>query len=115
LIGTIGDSYDNAMAESVIGLFKTELHRNPTALRVNGGHCRGLDDLEIASCGGCRGSTTNVSTVSSTTSPRPKSKTSITVTTLSPTRHEKPKQMSLHQTQADSQWSSFGAPGSPRT
>jgi transposase InsO family protein len=28
-IGTIGDSFDNAMAESVIGLFKTELHRNP--------------------------------------------------------------------------------------
>ena len=31
-IGTIGDSYDNAMAESVMGLFKTELHRNPAAL-----------------------------------------------------------------------------------
>ena len=31
-IGTIGDSFDNAMAESVIGLFKTELHRNPAAL-----------------------------------------------------------------------------------
>ena len=28
-IGTIGDSYDNAMAETTIGLFKTELHRNP--------------------------------------------------------------------------------------
>jgi transposase InsO family protein len=25
-IGTVGDSYDNAMAESVMGLFKTELH-----------------------------------------------------------------------------------------
>ncbi len=24
-IGTVGDSYDNAMAESVIGLYKTEL------------------------------------------------------------------------------------------
>ena len=31
-IGTVGDSFDNAMAESVIGLFKTELHRNPAAL-----------------------------------------------------------------------------------
>ena len=28
-IGTVGDSYDNAMAESVMGIFKTELHRNP--------------------------------------------------------------------------------------
>lgn len=50
-IGTIGDSYDNAMAETTIGLFKTELHRNPAALRANGGHWRGLDDLEIATCG----------------------------------------------------------------
>jgi len=50
-IGTIGDSFDNAMAESVIGLFKTELHRNGAALARNGGPWRGLDDLEIATCG----------------------------------------------------------------
>lgn len=49
-IGTIGDSYDNAMAESAIGLFKTELHRNPAAIAANGGPWRGLDDLEIATC-----------------------------------------------------------------
>jgi putative transposase len=49
-IGTVGDSYDNAMAESVMGLFKTELHRNPAALATNGGPWRGLDDLEIATC-----------------------------------------------------------------
>jgi putative transposase len=40
----------NAMAESVMGLFKTELHRNPAALAANGGPWRGLDDLEIATC-----------------------------------------------------------------
>ena len=50
-IGTVGDSYDNAMAESVFALFKTELHRNPAALAANGGHWRGRDDLEIATCG----------------------------------------------------------------
>ncbi len=49
-IGTIGDSFDNAMAESVMGIFKTELHRNPAALFDNGGPWRGLDDLEIATC-----------------------------------------------------------------
>jgi transposase InsO family protein len=49
-IGTVGDSYDNAMAESAIGLFKTELHRNPAALARNRGPWRGLDDLEIATC-----------------------------------------------------------------
>jgi len=50
-IGTVGDSYDNAMAESVNALFKTELHRNSAALAVNGGHWKGLDDLEVATCG----------------------------------------------------------------
>ena len=50
-IGTIGDSYDNAMAESINALYKTELHRNPAALAANGGPWRSLDDLEIATCG----------------------------------------------------------------
>lgn len=50
-IGTVGDSFDNAMAESVNALYKTELHRNPAALAAAGGHWRGLDDLEIATCG----------------------------------------------------------------
>ena len=49
-IGTVGDSFDNAMAESVMGIFKTELHRNPAVLADNGGHWRGLDDLEVATC-----------------------------------------------------------------
>jgi putative transposase len=40
-VGSRGDSYDNALAESTIGLYKTELvrHRGPW---------RGLDDLELA-------------------------------------------------------------------
>jgi putative transposase len=40
-IGTVGDSFDNALAESVIGLYKTELvhHEGPW---------RGIDDLELA-------------------------------------------------------------------
>lgn len=49
-IGTVGDSFDNALAESTIGLFKTELHRNPAAIAANGGPWRGLDDLEVATC-----------------------------------------------------------------
>ncbi len=39
-IGTVGDSYDNAMAESVIGLYKTECVRHE-------GPWRGVDDLEL--------------------------------------------------------------------
>ena len=40
-IGSVGDSYDNAMAESIIGLFKTEVIRRH-------GPWRGIDDVEIA-------------------------------------------------------------------
>ena len=37
--------------QKMLGLFKTELHRNPAVLAANGSHWRGLDDLEIATCG----------------------------------------------------------------
>lgn len=40
-VGSRGDSYDNAAAESMIGLFKTELIRRR-------GPWRGLDDVELA-------------------------------------------------------------------
>ena len=40
-VGTVGDSYDNAMAETINGLYKTELiHRR--------GPWKGLDDVEYA-------------------------------------------------------------------
>jgi putative transposase len=40
-IGTVGDSYDNAMAESVIGLYKTECVRPDGPFRT-------VDELELA-------------------------------------------------------------------
>jgi putative transposase len=40
-VGTVGDSYDNALAETIIGLYKTELVYNL-------GPFDGLDDLELA-------------------------------------------------------------------
>lgn len=40
-VGSPGDSYDNALAESFHGLFKAELYRPH-------GPWRGLDDLELA-------------------------------------------------------------------
>jgi putative transposase len=40
-VGSRGDSYDNALAESIIGLYKTELVRKQ-------GPWKGLDDLELA-------------------------------------------------------------------
>jgi transposase InsO family protein len=47
-IGTIGESYDNAMAESMFAIFKTELFRNPVVLTDFSGHWKGLDDLTPA-------------------------------------------------------------------
>jgi putative transposase len=43
-IGTVGDSYDNAQAESLIGLYKLECARRD-------GPWRGVDDLELATLG----------------------------------------------------------------
>jgi putative transposase len=40
-VGSVGDSYDNALAESVIGLYKTEVTRRR-------GPWRKLDDVEYA-------------------------------------------------------------------
>jgi putative transposase len=40
-VGSVGNSFDNAMAESIIGLFKTELIRRR-------GPWRGLDAVELA-------------------------------------------------------------------
>jgi putative transposase len=42
-IGTVGDSYDNALAESVIGLYKTECVRHDGPFRT-------VDELELATC-----------------------------------------------------------------
>ena len=49
-VGSRGDSYDNALAESVIGLFKTELIRKQ-------GPWKNLDDVEFATWNGWTGST----------------------------------------------------------
>ena len=49
-IGTVATSYDNALAETMNGIFKTELYRNPAVLERNGGQWRDLTQLEIAIC-----------------------------------------------------------------
>jgi putative transposase len=45
-IGSVGDSYDNALAETVNGLYKTELIRGPDQ-----GPWRRIDDVELATLG----------------------------------------------------------------
>jgi transposase InsO family protein len=72
-IGTVGDSYDNAMAESVIGLYKTECVRHE-------GSWRAVDDLELATLTGSGGSTRSASTARSATSHPSNTRTTTTAT-----------------------------------
>ena len=46
-IGTVGDSYDNALAETVNGLFKTEIIRGP----ARPGPWRTVENVELATLG----------------------------------------------------------------
>ena len=46
-IGTVGDSYDNALAETVNGYYKAELVRGP----AKNGPWKTIDDLELATLG----------------------------------------------------------------
>jgi putative transposase len=45
-IGSVGDSYDNALAETVNGIYKTELIREPGQ-----GPWRTIDEVELATLG----------------------------------------------------------------
>ena len=45
-VGSVGDSYDNALAETVIGLYKTELIRGPGQ-----GPWHSVADIELATLG----------------------------------------------------------------
>jgi len=66
-VGSRGDSYDNALAESTIGLYKTELigRRGPW---------RNLDDVELATLEWSTGTTTDACTAPATTDPPPSTK-----------------------------------------
>ncbi len=77
-IGSIDDSYDNALAESVMGLFKTELVWWE-------GPWRGLDDLELATLGWSTGSTIPGFSQRWPIAPRPRPRQSTTVTSTTPT------------------------------
>ena len=102
-IGTVGDSFDNAMAESVMGIFKTELHRNPAVWPTT--EVTGKDSTTSRSprARGCRGSTKNDFTASSTTARHSKLRKSI-LSQIKPRWREISKFGSLQETQADSRF-----------
>ena len=72
--GAVGSSYDNALAESVNGLYKTELIK-PQRPR------KGLDDLEIATAEWVDWFNHRRPTSTATTSPRSKPSRRTTLTT----------------------------------
>ena len=64
-VGSVGDSYDNALAECIIGLFKTEVINHI-------GPWRSMGQLEWARLNGLIGSTMNACSNPSDTSHQPK-------------------------------------------
>lgn len=96
-IGSVGDSFDNALAESTIGLYKTELIRGP-------GRGPGAPSTTSNSrrWGGCTGGTPTASTATSTT---PRQRTSRPPTLPpEPTSHWlESNEPSLRETQGRSQ------------
>ena len=97
-IGTVADTYDNALAETTNGLYKTECVYGPDATRP------GTTSTSSSSprCRGCTGSTSTASTATAATSRPPSSKQRSTL----PNRPTPPgletNSPSLHQTQGGS-------------
>ena len=96
-IGTVADSYDNALAETTNGLYKTELVYGPDSTGWDD-----VDELELATRHGCTGSTTTGSTATATTSPPPSSKPRSTLPTTPPAGCSETKPPSLQRTQGGS-------------
>ncbi len=59
-IGTVGDAYDNALMETINGLYKTECIRTTI---FHYGPYKTITDVEFATAGGSTGATTAASTV----------------------------------------------------
>ncbi len=95
-VGSVGDSYDNALAETVNGIYKTELIRGPT-----GAPAAPSATSNPLTSPGCTGTTTSASTATSETSPRQSSRPPTLPTRPTENRLETNKP-SLHKTQGDS-------------
>ena len=97
-IGTVGDSYDNALAETVNGYYKTELVRGP----ARSGRGRRSRTWNWRPSAGCIGTTRNACMATSATSrPRSSRKRSM-LAQQPPTGCWESNNVSLHQTQCGS-------------
>ena len=97
-IGSVGDSYDNALAETVNGLYKSELIYGPAQ---EGKPWKTVADVELATAG-CTGTTPSACMATPPTYHPPSSKQRSTL----PNKPTRPwlesNSPSLHQTQSDS-------------
>ena len=75
-IGTVGDSFDNALAETINGLYKTEVIYGPDQ-----GPWRTVEEVELATLSWVHWYDTNGSTATSVTSHQPNTKPTITLQT----------------------------------
>ena len=107
-VGSKGDSYDNALAETVNGLYKTELIYKQRALEVHGTRRAGHRGL------GQPGGTNGACTKPVATCRRRSSKRTTTVTwDEASSGRVNPKQPSLHQTQGGSDRRGFARHRAP--
>ena len=98
-IGSVGDSYDNALAETVNGLCKTELIRGPAHGRRPG---RPSKTSSWPRSAGSTGTTPPASTATAATSRQPSSKQPSTLRHRPTRAWLESNNPSLHQTQGDS-------------
>ncbi len=101
-IGTAADSFDNALAETTNGLYKTECVYGPDAAGWDD-----VDEVELATLSGCTGSTSTGSTATAATCRQRSSKGPSTLPNRPTPEGLEPNSPSLHQTQGGS-----GAPSS---
>ena len=94
-IGTVGDSYDNALAETVNGYYKAELVRGPT----RPGPWKTVEDLELATLGWVHWHNTSACTATSTTSLQQSSRRRSTLPNRATRPWSESNSPSLHQTQ----------------
>jgi hypothetical protein len=94
-VGSRGDSYDNALAEAVNGLYKAELIGRH-------GPWRTVEQVELATLAWVQCGTNTACTARSATSHPQNTKPSTTVSTNSPRRSRNPNRPGLHQSQDSS-------------
>jgi transposase InsO family protein len=99
-IGSVGNSFDNALAETVNGYYKAELIRGPTRQQP----WKTVEDVGLATLGWVTGTTPDAWTATSATSHQPSTSRRSTLQ-IGPTRsRSESHRTGLHQTPGAQRW-----------